>query len=244
MAQATGPRKVQAVREWLVGDNTMRIAIEVTGEFEYRSSRLHNPERLYFDILNAKPWIDSRRVYSKDFDGKLVSRVRVAETARDITRLVLDLLQPVEVSISKLTNPARLIVDLRPANVPAVPPRLASTANPAAPPPRQVSSQEELLPVKPLASANAAASPAPSPEPVPAPGPEPVQKVMLPGPVLNLSSASAAPGGVASMVLSLQLDRKGRRLPYSGIYLIHLPKSVWKMGICRLAALRNQQGNL
>jgi hypothetical protein len=37
-----------------VGDVT-RVAIEVSGEFQYRSDRLHNPERIYFDILNARP---------------------------------------------------------------------------------------------------------------------------------------------------------------------------------------------
>ena len=36
---------VTAVRHWSL-PGTTRIAIEVTGDFEYRTDRLHNPERV------------------------------------------------------------------------------------------------------------------------------------------------------------------------------------------------------
>ena len=47
------PHSVTAVRHWSLGSVT-RIAVEVSGEFEYRSDRLHNPDRIYYDILNAR----------------------------------------------------------------------------------------------------------------------------------------------------------------------------------------------
>ena len=46
--------KVSAIRFWSY-DETTRIAVDVSGEFQYHSERLHNPERVFFDIRNAKP---------------------------------------------------------------------------------------------------------------------------------------------------------------------------------------------
>ena len=68
-----------------------RVAIEVTGDFKFRTDRLHNPERVYFDILNARPRFENRRIYSETIDDKKVQRLRVAETTPGVTRVVLDL---------------------------------------------------------------------------------------------------------------------------------------------------------
>ena len=111
---------VTAVRNWTLGDVT-RIAIEVTGDFNFRSDRLHNPERVYFDILNARPRIDAKRIWTKAIDDPLVQRVRVAETQPGTTRVVVDLSGPVEVSTSQLSAPNRLMIELRAGRGPAIP---------------------------------------------------------------------------------------------------------------------------
>jgi len=57
LAAQTGGRpltSVTAVRHWSQTDVT-RVAVEVTGDFLFRTDRLHNPERVYFDILNSRP---------------------------------------------------------------------------------------------------------------------------------------------------------------------------------------------
>lgn len=125
---------VTAVRHWSVGDVT-RVAIEVSGEFQYRTDRLHNPERVYFDILNARPLMGSRRVWSNAVDNKLVTKIRVAETQPGITRVVLDLSGPMDVATSQLTTPDRLIVELK-AEAPMAtePPPTAAAATPELPP--------------------------------------------------------------------------------------------------------------
>ena len=116
---------VTAVRHWSLSGVT-RVAIEVSGDFQYRSDRLHNPERIYFDILNARPRLDSRRFYSEDLDDKRVTRIRAAETAPGITRVVLELSGDVEASTSQLANPNRLMVEVRGvAPGPAIPPEPA-----------------------------------------------------------------------------------------------------------------------
>src|SRR5947208_216912 len=79
---------VTAVRHWSSPDGT-RVAIEVSGEFEYRTERLHNPDRVYFDILGSRPHIDSRRLYDEAVDDKFVKGIRVRENTIGVTRVVL-----------------------------------------------------------------------------------------------------------------------------------------------------------
>ena len=68
-------QSVTAVRHWSLSEVT-RVAVEVSGRFEFKTERLHNPERVYFDILNARPRIDSRRIYSEQLKDRFVSRLR------------------------------------------------------------------------------------------------------------------------------------------------------------------------
>src|SRR5271157_3898657 len=172
MAQTERPalHAVTAVRHWSLSGVT-RVAIEVSGDFRYRSDRLHNPERIYFDILDARPRLDSRRFYSEDLDDKLVTRIRAAETAPGVTRVVLEFNGDMEASTSQLTNPNRLMVELRVAAPgPPIPPETALalpalvTALPAVvkPSPPKV---DPPAPKAPLAAASATA-PAPPVSPV------------------------------------------------------------------------------
>ena len=104
-------RSVTGVRHWQL-ENVTRIAVEVSGTFLYRSDRLHNPERVYYDILNARPRIDSKRIYTESVDDTLLKRLRVAETTPGVTRVVLELADKVEAVPSLLINPSRLIIEL------------------------------------------------------------------------------------------------------------------------------------
>jgi len=154
------PQSVTAIRHWSASDVT-RVAIEVSGEFEFRTDRLHEPERVYYDILNARPRLDGgRRYYSEILSDKLVSRIRVAETTPGVTRVVLDLTGGVEAATSQLTNPSRLVVEVRSTGAPATPapPAIAAPppASPAVPPqlvrlPATVK-PETPLPLKPPAT--------------------------------------------------------------------------------------------
>jgi N-acetylmuramoyl-L-alanine amidase len=123
---------VTAVRHWSLPETT-RIAVEVSGDFEYRTERLHNPERVYYDILNSRPRFEGKRLYKETLDDKMVTGVRVAETLPGVTRVVLDLTGPVEATASQLTNPNRLMIELRAGGTPAIP--TATTPPPAAPAP-------------------------------------------------------------------------------------------------------------
>jgi len=113
--------EVTAVRCWSLSEAT-RVVIEVDGEFEFRAERAHNPERIFFDVKRSRPRIHGHRFYSANVDDKLVKKVRVAETQAGVTRVVLDLQTNAEYSATQLSNPDRLVVELRPVGRPLRPP--------------------------------------------------------------------------------------------------------------------------
>jgi N-acetylmuramoyl-L-alanine amidase len=131
--------RVTAVRHWTLADAT-RVAVEVSGAFQYRADRLHNPERIFFDIHHAKPPVDSKRMSSTDVGSRQVKRIRMAETQPGVTRIVMDLESNTEFTASQLVNPDRLMIEIRSASAPAIPaiseaaPRPTSPSLPAPPP--------------------------------------------------------------------------------------------------------------
>ena len=184
------PHNVTAVRHWNSG-GILRFAIEVSGEFEYRSDRLHDPERVYYDILNARPRFDNKRIYTEDVDDPLVKRIRVAETAPGVTRVVLDLSGAVDVSASILSSPDRLIVEFRRgASGTSLPPLSIQ--------PEPVASQRPDL----ESPVTQAMTPVPSPAPVPV-TPAPITPVAIP------RAARRTTTGETSLVraLGLKLQR-------------------------------------
>src|ERR1051325_4096770 len=116
-AQHTAQLEITAVRFWTLTEVT-RIAIETNGEFRFRSDRLTNPDRLFFDLLGTKPRMGVKCVQTKPVGDKLLKRIRIAETQPGMTRVVLDLESPVDFVASQLSNPDRLMIELRPAPAP------------------------------------------------------------------------------------------------------------------------------
>ena len=126
------PVEVTAVRFWSLREVT-RIAIETTNEFKYHWERLQNPDRFFFDIEGAQVRIDGKRYHTAAVGDRLLKRVRVAQRTPEITRVVLDVESGVEVSVSQLENPDRLMIELRgPAG--ATPQNTSVAEAPNAPP--------------------------------------------------------------------------------------------------------------
>ena len=110
-------KQVSAVRLWPAGDST-RVIIEVSGEFDFHAERAHDPERIFFDISHSRPRIAGKRFYTKSWDDKLVKKIRVAETKNGVTRIVLDLQGATDYTTNQLSNPDRLVIELRPKGDP------------------------------------------------------------------------------------------------------------------------------
>jgi N-acetylmuramoyl-L-alanine amidase len=145
-------RQVTAVRCWSLSEAT-RVVIEVSGEFEFHAERAYNPERIFFDVSHSRPHIDGRRFYSKNVDDKLVKKVRVAEPVDGVTRIVLDLEGSADYTANQLSNPDRLVIELRPKGTAPVAPNIA---------PKIVT---QALPVPPVLAQSQAAPPPPVPTP-------------------------------------------------------------------------------
>src|SRR5260370_12062284 len=81
---------VTAVRFWSLGDVT-RIAVETDGQFVLHSDRLDNPIRFFYDLVGTKPSLGSKAMTVIPVSDPLVRQIRVAETQRNVTRIVPDL---------------------------------------------------------------------------------------------------------------------------------------------------------
>ena len=125
-------QSVTAVRHWSTAETT-RVAIEVSGEFEFKSDRLHDPERVYYDIRNSRPRVDGRRGYTEQVDDRFVKKIRVAEYAPGVSRVVLELADGSEVSTSQLSNPDRLVIEVRGGPATKVIPTSSAPALPSPP---------------------------------------------------------------------------------------------------------------
>ncbi len=112
--QAATSARVEAVRFWSFGDVT-RIAVQTSGQYELATDQISKPARIYFDLNGLKPPSSHHAgVQSIPVDDRLLKRIRVAEVSPGKTRIVLDLEAPVEVVSSRLVNPDRLMIELRP----------------------------------------------------------------------------------------------------------------------------------
>ncbi len=109
----TPSHAVTAVRYWSMADTT-RVVIETSDEFEFRSDRAQNPDRMFFDLLGMHLRMGGKGQHTIAVNDKLLKQIRVAETQPNVTRVVFDLEIGVDFVASQLTNPNRLIIELRP----------------------------------------------------------------------------------------------------------------------------------
>jgi N-acetylmuramoyl-L-alanine amidase len=119
---------VTAIRFWTLNDAT-RVVIETTGDFSFVADRAFDPERIFFDVKGARLRLGTRGQHTVAVGDRLLKQIRVAETQPGVTRVVFDLDAAAEFSASQLTNPSRLIVELRPG-VSASPVPVSVASNP------------------------------------------------------------------------------------------------------------------
>ncbi len=175
-APRNGPAVVQNIRHWSSGDRT-RVMIDVDGPVRFQSGKVENPDRLFFDLSNTE--------LSRELTGKTIAvgdtflkQIRTGRNKPGVARVVLDLGQASEVSISQLENPFRIVIDIRTPGTPAAPAQSAS-AKPAPasePPAKQAARPEKIESL--AARTDPAASGKDQPLQVPA-GPKPGEKVVI-----------------------------------------------------------------
>jgi len=190
-AQKQPSVELRSVRSWSSAGTT-RIIVELSRETKWKYGRLPNPERLFVDFANTRPQLGPKRIHVIAVGDTLVERARVALKDATTTRLVLDLTGDVDYELSHLTNPERLVIELK-AKASAPRTAAASPAAPATPPPDTAANSgtrkltESLRPsAEPRAGAAAVNSDAVTKRP-------PVAEPRSTAPAAEAQRASAAP---------------------------------------------------
>jgi N-acetylmuramoyl-L-alanine amidase len=101
---------IRDIRFWSTDDYT-RVVIDMDLETRYHKTRLSNPDRIYFDISNARL---GRDLKDKTFEvaDEFLKRVRVAQNKTDVVRVVLDFETVNDFSVFELHDPFRVIIDI------------------------------------------------------------------------------------------------------------------------------------
>ena len=146
--------KVTDIRFWTAGDTT-RVAIEVSGEFHYKADRLAAPDRVFFDLTETKIAMKAGKSSTISVNDGLVKKVRLAEKQPGTIRVVLDLEDGVDYTVSQLSNPERLMVELK-----------SKKGKPTAPKPETTSAPAPVPATTPKASAPPATPQATEPQPI------------------------------------------------------------------------------
>jgi N-acetylmuramoyl-L-alanine amidase len=104
------PVRIKDVQYWSTPDYT-RIAINLDHDAQFKSQRLDNPERIYFDLTNAR--LASHLMgQSFDIDDGVVKKVRVAQYKPGRARVVVETDNHATYNASIVLNPPRLVIDV------------------------------------------------------------------------------------------------------------------------------------
>ncbi len=171
--------QVTRIRHWNA-ENYTRIVIDVEEAVKYQSARIANPDRIYFDIYTAKL---SSPLAGKtlEVEGGFLRAIRVAQNQTGVVRVVLDVDKVKDYSTFLLSDPYRLVVDVRgepvsvakagatpPAPKPAIAEASAPKETPATKPEKAEAASTEPVATKTRSAvrdASVALAPAPLPKP-------------------------------------------------------------------------------
>jgi N-acetylmuramoyl-L-alanine amidase len=161
----------------------VRVILELDREAAYRSERIENPSRVFFDLQGTEPatWLKDATIR---FDDNIVREIRLGRHPQSVTRVVLELSGADDYSVFALYEPFRLVVDFK-ATAPASAPAVVQAATP----PRTTAA----APPEPAAATTDATPAGAGPDPTPAvSAPEPSPRVTAPE-LKTLPTKPAAP---------------------------------------------------
>ncbi|KAF0185140.1 MAG: N-acetylmuramoyl-L-alanine amidase [Nitrospirae bacterium] len=108
-ALAADPVEVKGVRQW-VGQNSIRIVIDLSDRATYSKGQLPNPERFFLDLKNAR--LSATSPKTVPIGDRIVRSVRLGQFSVDTVRIVFDLdVQKYDCRVISLEDPTRLVID-------------------------------------------------------------------------------------------------------------------------------------
>jgi N-acetylmuramoyl-L-alanine amidase len=106
-----GTPEVTDIRTWNA-QNSTRIVVTLDDTIQFDAAQIASPDRIYFDLHNAKITTKLSRK-SLDVQGGLLKSIRIAPHKPDVVRLVLDVDGAKDYSAFLLAKPYRLVIDVR-----------------------------------------------------------------------------------------------------------------------------------
>lgn len=102
--------EVKGFRYWTTSEY-IRVVVDLSGDAEFTKNTIQNPERLFFDLKNAKLPKSIQPVLK--IGDKLLKSVRIGQYDAGTVRIVFDLEAPnYEYKIFSLQDPSRLVIDI------------------------------------------------------------------------------------------------------------------------------------
>jgi N-acetylmuramoyl-L-alanine amidase len=104
------PVRVKDVQYWSMPDYT-RVSIDLDEDVQFESQRIDHPDRIFFDLRNARL---SSHLAGQNFDVNdgLVNKVRVAQYKPGRARVVIETASHAAYNASLVLNPPRLVIDI------------------------------------------------------------------------------------------------------------------------------------
>ncbi|MDP9337513.1 MAG: N-acetylmuramoyl-L-alanine amidase [Acidobacteriota bacterium] len=114
---ARGIPRVRRIRASAT-DDSARVTIDLESVVAYSSGRLAKPDRIFFDLRDARIPLEVARESVK-VDGDILTAVRAAQNQNHTVRVVLDVDHVKEYGVSTTDNPPQLLIDLFRKSLPA-----------------------------------------------------------------------------------------------------------------------------
>lgn len=107
---ADEPVEIRGLRHWAASEH-IRVVLDMSEPVEFTANKIQNPERLFFDVKNAKIKKGLQPVFN--INDSLLKSVRVGQFNATTVRIVFDIASPgYEYKIFHLEDPARLVIDV------------------------------------------------------------------------------------------------------------------------------------
>lgn len=136
----TTDSRIQDLRYW-GHPEYLRVVVQMDDFAPFKYDALANPPRLYFDLFSSKLTGKLKEGISFDIDDDpVVSSIRLGQNRQSKARLVLDLKEDAIFDVSWLSNPPRMVLEIRPMNSVPVPAASSTELLTRAAPPKPVSS--------------------------------------------------------------------------------------------------------
>jgi N-acetylmuramoyl-L-alanine amidase len=100
---------IKGIRYWSSPDYT-RVVVDLSGDVEFSTNRLSDPDRIYFDLKNSK--LKKEIKTTLPVGDEMLKAVRAGQFDSNTVRVVLDLEKITDFNTFILENPARLVIDV------------------------------------------------------------------------------------------------------------------------------------